>query len=640
MKRINHYVLNGAIALLSTAGLVACSSDDVTDAPVNPTYDGKSVKTQFAINIATPSNGKTRMSDVNTQNNNGNYLGMTNVRLLTLSATPDDNLALLSALNLADPTTIYTNANPNKSSHIYQDVNIPLTTSNFLFYSTRKNLGETNTDKAKTGAIVSDLFTNTNLKVANTKDISFKSEPILSSPNSITTVQNAFADYLNTVVGTQVEGGNKWSETADNTTLKQAYTNFISNYSNAQRAGSAEAVRLQMQALYNIARPIADNSGATDQALAQKLCDNILNSSTTTGNSIKFTVSNGKLTYRDDVATTISNFPCVQGLPEGAALLTWNGTSFSYDQTPEIGQNNKINMLDITYPLPIVYFDNTPARANTAEISTWQTTTNGWDTETNWNGWTDEVSATTRSIALKNNINYGVAGLKTVVKCNAAALEDNRKANIPTLGNQSINVPTGGFKVTGILIGGQPNTVNWQFIDTDEDTRKYVVYDNVTNGVKANAGTYSSEAIYTLVFDNWKSGNTQEKVTFALELENGDVEFYGQEGVIAKGQKFYLIGQLDPSSPATGSSITWPQYIDNYSAETGKLPKSYEGRYPVKANTPRVFVQDFTTLAQVNIKSLKNAYVTIPDLRATKLQLGLSVDLEWKTGLTYDVNIE
>ena len=103
MNRINNYVLNGAIALLSTAGFVACSSsDDVTDAPVNPTYDGKSVKTQFAINIATPSNGKTRMSADNTQNG-GNYLGMTNVRLLTLSAAPNDNQALLSALALTDP---------------------------------------------------------------------------------------------------------------------------------------------------------------------------------------------------------------------------------------------------------------------------------------------------------------------------------------------------------------------------------------------------------------------------------------------------------------------------------------------------------------------------------------------------------
>ena len=639
MNRINNYVLNGAIALLSTAGLVACSSsDDVTDAPVNPTYDGKSVKTQFAINIATPSNGKTRMSDENTQNNN-NYLGMANVRLLTLAATPGDDQSLLSALELAEPSDVST----GNSSHIYKDVNIPLTTSNFLFYSTRKDLGTSITDKAEKGAIVSNLFANKNLKVANTKEISFSSELILSSTNTITTEQNAFADYLNNVVATQVDDNNKWSNASETSTLKQAYNNFIKPYSTAQRAGSANAVRLQMQALYNIAKPIAQNAEATDRTLAQKLCENILNSSATGANSIMFTESsNGILTYASSVDKKISNFPCEQGLPEGAALLTLNGSSFAYNTTnPEIGpESNKINMLDITYPLPIVYFDNTPAKANTAEINTWQTTTNGWDMESTWTGWTDEVSATTRSIALKNNINYGVAGLKTVVKCEAAALEDNRHAHNSDLGNQSINVPSGGFEVTGILIGGQPNTVNWQFIntETDADSRKYVVYDKVTNGVtaKASSSSYSTDAIYTLVFDNWILGNTQEKVTFALELQNGDVEFYGQEGVIAKGQKFYLIGQLDP----TTGSISWPTYPETYAGTDGTLPKSYEDRYPVKANTDRVFVQDFTTTARVNIKSLKNAYVTIPDLRATQLQLGLSVDLSWQTGLTYDVTIE
>ena len=628
MNRINNYVLNGAIALLSTAGLVACSSDDVTDAPINPTYDGKSVKTQFAINIATPSNGNTRMSAANTQND-GKYLGMANVRLLTLAATPGDNQALLSALALGEPTDVTI----SNSSHIYKDVNIPLTTSNFLFYSTRKGLGETITEKAQTGAIKSDLFDNTNLKVANTDEISFKSELILSSPNSITAEQNAFATYLNKVVGTQVNDNNKWSDALENSTLGQAYNKFIKNYTNAQRAGSAEAVRLQMQALYNIAQPISNNPDASDKALASKLCENILNHSATGDNSIEFTVANGKLNYANSVDKKISNFPCQQGLPEGAALLTWNGTSFSYDQTPEIGQNNKINMHDITYPLPIVYFDNTPAKANNAEISDWKKSTSDWDAYDWTTGWTNEVSATTRSIALKNNINYGVAGLKTVVKCNAAALEDNRNANIPNSGNQSINVPEGGFKVTGILIGGQPNTVNWQFINTSTDSRKYVVYDNQTNGVKANAGSYSSE-IYTLVFDNWKN-SAQEKVTFALELENGNVEFYGQEGVIAAGQKFYLIGQLDPST----GNINWPTYPEA-SSTTSTLPESYRNRYPVKAKNDRVFVQDFTTTAQVNIKSLKNAYVTIPDLRATQLQLGLSVDLSWRAGLTYDVNIE
>ena len=634
MNRINHYVLNGAIALLSTAGFVACSSsDDVTDAPVNPTYDGKSVKTQFAINIATPSNSQTRMSAENTQNNN-NYLSMTNVRLLTLADVPGDDKSLLSALNLADPSQVTT----SNSSHIYSDVNIPVGTSNFLFYSTRSTLGTDMDGKFKTGAIVSNLFANTNLKVANTNEISFKSEPILSSPNTITTVQNVFASYLNNVVATKVDDEHKWSAISDdNSTLKQAYNNFIKTYSKAQRAGSAEAVRLQMQALYNIAKPIATNPDASDKALAEKLCDNILNHSATGANSIEFTVANGELNYASSVDKKISNFPCQQGLPEGAALLTWENNTFKYNTNPVIGSgDNKINISNITYPLPIVYFDNTPAKANNAEISDWKKSTSDWDAY-DWTGWDDVVSATTRSIALKNNINYGVAGLKTVVKCEAAALEDNRHAHNSNLGNQAINVPEGGFEVTGILIGGQPNTVNWQFIDNTSSSRDYVVYDNVTNGVKANASAsaYSSEAIYTLVFDNWKNSD-QEKVTFALELKNGDVEFYGQEGVIAAGQKFYLIGQLDPSQPAAGSAITWPEYR----GESNTLPNSYEDRYPVKAKTNRVFVQDFTTTAQVNIKSLKNAYVTIPDLRATQLQLGLSVDLTWQTGLTFDVNIE
>lgn len=633
--KVNYLLFGSALALFAGVTFTSCSSDDVAEGGANPSFDGSTVKTQFAINVATP-NGGTRMSDENTQND-GHFLGMTNVRLLTLAAAPGDDQALLSALALTDPSDVTT----NKSSHIYSDVNIPLTTSNFLFYSTRKNLGSLISEKAATGAIVSALFNNTNLTVTKTKDISFSSEPILSSTNTITNAQTAFASYLNAVVATQVDNENKWSAISDdNSTLKHAYTNFMKTYTNAQRAGSAEAVRLQMQALYNIAKPIADNTSAPDKALAQELCDNILNSSATAGNSIKFTVSNGTLAYAGDVATTISNFPCEQGLPEGAALLKWGGSSFVYNDNPEIGYgDNKINISNITYPLPIVYFDNTPAKVNNAEISTWQTTTNGWDAESTWTGWTDAVSPTTRSIALKNNINYGVAGLKTVVKCNAAALEDNRNVYIQNSGNQAINVPIGGFEVTGILIGGQPNTVNWQFINTDANSRNYVVYDKVTNGVKANAGSYSTNAIYTLVFDNWKNSD-QEKVTFALELKNGDVDFYGQEGVIAAGQKFYLIGQLDPANPATGSSITWPSYPAPYSGATNTLPKSYEGRYPVKANTARVFVQDFTTIAQVNIKSLKNAYVTIPDLRATKLQLGLSVDLTWQSGLTFDVNIE
>ena len=51
-------------------------------------------------------------------------------------------------------------------------------------------------------------------------------------------------------------------------------------------------------------------------------------------------------------------------------------------------------------------------------------------------------------------------------------------------------------------------------------------------------------------------------------------------------------------------------------------------------------MSDYKTTMNLTITSLKNAYNTIPDLRSTKLQLGLSVDLDWQTGIQYDVNIE
>ena len=51
-------------------------------------------------------------------------------------------------------------------------------------------------------------------------------------------------------------------------------------------------------------------------------------------------------------------------------------------------------------------------------------------------------------------------------------------------------------------------------------------------------------------------------------------------------------------------------------------------------------MSDYMTTLKLTIKSLKNAYNTIPDLRSTKLQLGLSVDLDWQAGLQFDVEIK
>ena len=287
-----------------------------------------------------------------------------------------------------------------------------------------------------------------------------------------------------------------------------------------------------------------------------------------------------------------------------------------------------LNVYGLTYPSSIAYTANTAAKASTEIFDTneWPNTVENWDDTSKWPSsasWTGVVTASTRSVALVNNINYSVASLKTTVKCNASSLEDNRAAvfNDGNTLDQTITVPNDGFKVTGVLVGGQPNKVDWQFLDNNS-ARNAVIYDKELYGIVAKSDAESLPN-YTLVFDSWKNNSTQDDVLMAIELENNsNSDFYGVDGIILKGQKFYLVAKLAIDS-GTGS-ITWP---------------STDYRYP-QSNTQRVFMQDYTTTAKLNIKSLKNAYSTIPDLRSIQLQLGLSVDLTWQTGLTYNVTIE
>ena len=637
MNRINNYVLNGAIALLSTAGLVACSSsDDVTDAPVNPTYDGKSVKTQFAINVAdnTPKNS-TRMSGVNTQQTG--YLSMANIYLLPIKTTGsqsiDANTEVLSLIPLNDPNSVTT----TRSSHIYSDVNVPVGANNFLFYSTRKNLGTDMDNKFKTGSITGTLIGATTVPaVDNTSDITFTLEEILDATNnsSLTTVEGYFEAYLKSIKDVA-----DWSSQSDNDleTLYKQFTNFDTGI----RAGSAFAVLKLVSELYDKVKPISDNGTDPEKTIAL----NIVNAITATTGNVTVEVNSSKTTenpYSLKYSTTntnITNFPAAQGLPEGAAQFTITSGDFKYKNQPAIGTtpDPTFNIYKLTYPAPITYFDNTPLKATEKEIqdSEWQKTASAWDSWNEWANWGNEILSTSRSVALKNNINYGVACLKTTFKCsNAGTLEDNKSAIMPGEANQTITVPTAGFPVTGILIGGQPKKVNWQYISTSSlpADYEYVAYDrDLTNIYAVKTGSPTTN--YTLVLDNYTAASTgQSKVNVAVELVNTAEDFYGKDGLIAKGQKFYLIAILDPSQ---GTAVQWPSY--DGSNPSFNLKDSYEGRYPVQNNRNRVFVQDFTTKADFTINTLKNAYVTLPDLRASLLQLGLSVDLTWQSGMTFDV---
>ena len=666
MNRINNYVLNGAIALLSTAGFVACSSsDDVTDAPVNPTYDGKSVKTQFAINIATPSNGKTRMSAVNTQASGSPFLGMYNIKLIPFaenltvtvaktSYSAASNVDISKIISLKDLEN--SDITSENSSKIYTDVNIPVGTKNFIFYGTGP-FGTSISDKLEKGI----LTLTDDAKVDNTNDIKFQLNTIIDGNNSIDAAKTSFIYYLNAIANAKavISGSEtEWKSVPEdqNATLYAAYANFTGIGSTGARAGSADAILKTVEQLYNLLSSIPQENTYYPFVSAIRAAITDGGSSGITLRALTTDPNNVKLEYTM-TDTKLTNFPRENGLPDGAMQLSFDNSnnSFSYKSSANVGTASDLvfDVTKLTYPAALAYFVNTPARATTAEISAtganaWPKTVTAWDeawaSSGQYNSWTQIVNSNSRTVALQYNINYGVACLETTFQCKSGLteLEDNGGAfgeSSTGTNNNRITIPSNGFKVTGIIIGGQTQSVNWDFLNPTTD-RAYAVYDRYMAGkdgmndfIYAKAGT-QSDANYTLVFDNYvnpQSPSTpQEAVNIAIELENNsNAEFYGVDGKIAKGQKFYLVAKLDPNDNQDGGTasgtITWPE--------------ATKSNFPAR-EVNRVFIQDYTTKAKFTINSLKNAYVTIPDLRASKLQLGLSVDLQWRTGLTFDVPID
>lgn len=355
-----------------------------------------------------------------------------------------------------------------------------------------------------------------------------------------------------------------------------------------------------------------------------------------------------------------ASFPGSFNIPPGGAHVTFANDRFSYPttfNTSGVG-NVSFTVKDYLFPPELLYFGNSPVRTSTVSKSAadYPNTVAEWDDNSNtkWADWTDnKVTSSTRSVAMKYDINYGTALLKTMVGYGASTLKDNnhavQKRLDPTLADddeldKEIIVSGTSFKLKGILVGGQSKHIGWTCLplatqesgESSASIKYGFVYDRAiptaAQSIPATVGQFSSPN-YTMVFDNYISGATQNKVYIALELVNNTgVDFYGNYNLIRNGGTFYLVGCLDPAA-TTGitGAITWPT--------THPVP-------PYKADgttdqVVRVFIQDFVTTAmfKFNETSLHSAYLTVPDLRSTSLTLGLNVDLQWENGLTYEVGL-
>ncbi|MEE3465387.1 MAG: hypothetical protein VZQ48_01415 [Candidatus Cryptobacteroides sp.] len=314
------------------------------------------------------------------------------------------------------------------------------------------------------------------------------------------------------------------------------------------------------------------------------------------------------------------------------------------------------------YPAELMYFGNSPIRVSNdsnkvgdypagSENEPWETD-GSWSTG-GWGSGAGHVVSTTHSVAMMYNVNYGNALLKTQVKYGVGTLYDNnhkiqKDANPSLVDPTSQNAQNGDepnrpiavngttFSLTGIIVGGQPHKVGWDYLQVKENVGgvdKYVygfIYDAYIPTASQAIPTYTSagnpsKAVYTSVLDNYMAseGTTQPSCFIALEFKNNGDDFYGLNNLIRKDGYFYLIGQLDPS----GKTVNWPA---NYKIP----PYNADG---TSMEIVRAFIQDYMTTVTFTLgeNSLKYAYLTVPDLRSSSLTLGLAVDMEWSTGIDF-----
>lgn len=408
-------------------------------------------------------------------------------------------------------------------------------------------------------------------------DVTFSLKPI---HNTIVAHNDAsaLAKYMTNIANTT-----GWSNTTDSQ-MKGLYLDFINvdKEGTGLMGGSAAQINAHVNELSTQLTAIKDAAGSSDAV--KTLCSDII--SVIDGEN-KGCLDNG--------------YPGSLGLPDGAAVLRWTGTQFEV-RTKTTTLDN-INGLDrYTYPAELWYYVNSEILTSDNEVAK----TDYTDAET----WTSllfnqyksgrSVLSTTKSVAVKDPLQYGVAQLQMTLKTITDVLHDSK-------GNEVVYGDASKLPLTGVIIGGQ-HTVGFDFTPkgpkSDVDGR--FIYDPIISNEVTEGTDAGDKTINTLVLQSYDG----EKVPVVLEFVNKTGNrFYGKDGVIYPDTKFYLIGELNPAGKGTGD---------------------YAGR---------VFTQDHTTSVTMKVNSLANAYSCMPDLLEARLEIGVQIVKQWIQSTTTTVKL-
>lgn len=529
--------------------LAACgNSDDIanTVSPDGPVSGDEQSKVSLAFSVSSTA-AQTRSSAEMVQVSG--FRGITTPTLLAFQVRREvqkDDKAYPASVSGASGID-----GKNAKFFFYNDFQLPIGTSALLVYAKATPVN----DKAVNGSTISTIPTNTNPAA-----ITFSPDCIYSRTTVHDDAQE-IADYLTAIANTPNWEGSSYDE------LRQ---NFIGKGAVAPTliAGSSASVNAYVDKL------IVELNKSGDSQLKTKIITNINNKPVHLTDATKY-------------------YPASIGLPDGVAALKWVETTtnnvttgaFVPQTTTTLQGVNSLNVF--AYPAELCYYGNSQIKTSESLIGH-----TGYTSATDWKesvlpNYTDGqiITSTTKSVAIENPLQYGVARLDVTIQAKTTKLKDSDGTDI-TVGATS-------FPLTGIIVGGQ-RRVGFDYKPLNSADAQSLVYDsqvkkdNNSSAYLLSTAPTATDAVHTLLLQSLDG----EDETIILEFENnckdGDnngVTFKGIDGMINPGTKFYLIGTI-------------------------LKPTEEEG----KDYTKRVFTQDYITSANITIESLSHAYNAVPDL--------------------------
>ena len=492
--------------------------------------------------------------------------------------------------------------NPNSRFYYSRYCALPIGVNGILAYSGVVDKGNTSgvPTKVYNGSLIEHFPASFSTAADLRENTYFELEPIYKSASGVPAGATAIAGCLNAIAKTT-----GW-ETSNESPLKELFERFTNNGS--VLPGSAASVKQWITALITLINPYLDQNNTTSY-VEDAAIRGILT-------KIK-TEAEEQLATEQLAAIDKYSYPRDLSLPDGAAVLQWVDVKENevtvQKFVPQLNNTTLANINSVarfTYPSSLYYFINSEIRTseNKVNFAEFYQNKDTWNNVLNDDNFKDKdpinnvVTARTKSVVVKNPVQFAVAQLKVKIKAGSATLKD--------AGDNDVAVGITNFPLKGVIVSDQfagdylfsPRAVDQSSVSDDE----MFIYDSQVNAnycLTHPDNNEWTEACNTLVFQS----HDGQAVHILLEFENAtDKTFQCIDGSIYPHTRFYMISEVNAARYDTQSS--------NMSDD----------------NNQRVFTKDYITTVNMTVSSLAKAYNVPPNLLSNKLEIGVETTPQWE----------